>query len=226
MHVTDLPERTQDYLKELFNHEERSGVNLPLALGDLAAALDQKLPTASEAVKRLAAKDLVVHERYRGVTLTDLGRDMARQVARRHRLLESFLVTTLGYTWDEVHEEADLLEHACSYRFIARLDAHLDFPTRDPHGDPIPRADGSIDPLSPQTLDEVPAGTTVIMEQVNDSDPELLRFLAAQNMRPGSTVDIVEAPMAGLLHIAVDGGKPFALAQVAAHEITVRSSTD
>ena len=226
MHVTDLPERTQDYLKELFNHEERSGVNLPLALGDLAAALDQKLPTASEAVKRLAAKDLVVHERYRGVTLTDLGRDMAWQVARRHRLLESFLVTTLGYTWDEVHEEADLLEHACSDRFIARLDAHLDFPTRDPHGDPIPRADGSIDPLSPQTLDEVPAGTTVIMEQVNDSDPELLRFLAAQNMRPGSTVDIVEAPMAGLLHIAVDGGKPFALAQVAAHEITVRSSTD
>ena len=226
MHVTDLPERTQDYLKELFNHEERSGVNLPLALGDLAAALDQKLPTASEAVKRLAAKDLVVHERYRGVTLTDLGRDMAWQVARRHRLLESFLVTTLGYTWDEVHEEADLLEHACSDRFIARLDAHLDFPTRDPHGDPIPRADGSIDPLYPQTLDEVPAGTTVIMEQVNDSDPELLRFLAAQNMRPGSTVDIVEAPMAGLLHIAVDGGKPFALAQVAAHEITVRSSTD
>lgn len=226
MHVTDLPERTQDYLKELFNHEERSGVNLPLALGDLAAALDQKLPTASEAVKRLAAKDLVVHERYRGVTLTDLGRDMARQVARRHRLLESFLVTTLGYTWDEVHEEADLLEHACSDRFIARLDAHLDFPTRDPHGDPIPRADGSIDPLSPQTLDEVPAGTTVIMEQVNDSDPELLRFLAAQNMRPGSTVDIVEAPMAGLLHIAVDGGKSFALAQVAAHEITVRSTTD
>lgn len=226
MHVTDLPERTQDYLKELFNHEERSGVNLPLALGDLAAALDQKLPTASEAVKRLAAKDLVVHERYRGVTLTDLGRDMARQVARRHRLLESFLVTTLGYTWDEVHEEADVLEHACSDRFIARLDAHLDFPTRDPHGDPIPRADGSIDPLSPQTLDEVPAGTTVIMEQVNDSDPELLRFLAAQNMRPGSTVDIVEAPMAGLLHIAVDGGKSFALAQVAAHEITVRSSTD
>jgi len=226
MHVTDLPERTQDYLKELFNHEERSGVNLPLALGDLAAALDQKLPTASEAVKRLAAKGLVVYERYRGVTLTDLGRDLARQVARRHRLLESFLVTTLGYTWDEVHEEADVLEHACSDRFIARLDAHLDFPTRDPHGDPIPRADGSIDPLSPQTLDEVPAGTTVIMEQVNDSDPELLRFLAAQNMRPGSTVDIVEAPMAGLLHIAVDGGKPFALAQVAAHEITVRSSTD
>src|SRR5699024_9250846 len=226
MHVTDLPERTQDYLKELFDHEERSGVNLPLALGDLAAALDQKLPTASEAVKRLAAKDLVVHERYRGVTLTDLGRDMARQVARRHRLLESFLVTTLGYTWDEVHEEADVLEHACSDRFIARLDAHLDFPTRDPHGDPIPRADGSIDPLSPQTLDEVPAGTTVIMEQVNASDPELLRFLAAQNMRPGSTVDIVEAPMAGLLHIAVDGGKPFALAQVAAHEITVCSSTD
>src|SRR5690625_2057098 len=104
MHVTDLPERTQDYLKELFDHEERNGVDLPLALGDLAAALEQKLPTASEAVKRLAAKDLVVHERYRGVMLTELGRDLSRQVARRHRLLETFLVDTLGYTWDRSEE--------------------------------------------------------------------------------------------------------------------------
>lgn len=222
MHVTDLPERTQDYLKELFDHEERNGVDLPLALGDLAAALEQKLPTASEAVKRLAAKDLVVHERYRGVMLTELGRDLSRQVARRHRLLETFLVDTLGYTWDEVHDEADVLEHACTDRFIARLDAHLNHPTRDPHGDPIPRADGSIDPLSTSTLDEIAVGHKVIMEQVNDDDPELLRFLAVQNMRPGAEVELVQPPLAGLLHISVDGGEPFALAAVAAHEITVR----
>lgn len=223
MHVTDLPERTQDYLKELFDHEERNGVDLPLALGDLAAALEQKLPTASEAVKRLAAKDLVVHERYRGVMLTELGRDLSRQVARRHRLLETFLVDTLGYTWDEVHDEADVLEHACTDRFIARLDAHLNYPTRDPHGDPIPRADGSIDPLSTSTLDEIAVGHKVIMEQVNDDDPELLRFLAVQNMRPGAEVELVQPPLAGLLHISVDGGEPFALAAVAAHEITVRT---
>ena len=223
MHVTDLPERTQDYLKELFDHEERNGVDLPLALGDLAAALEQKLPTASEAVKRLAAKDLVVHERYRGVMLTELGRDLSRQVARRHRLLETFLVDTLGYTWDEVHDEADVLEHACTDRFIARLDAHLNYPTRDPHGDPIPRADGSIDPLSTSTLDEIVVGHKVIMEQVNDDDPELLRFLAVQNMRPGAEVELVQPPLAGLLHISVDGGEPFALAAVAAHEITVRT---
>ena len=222
MHVTDLPERTQDYLKELFDHEERNGVDLPLALGDLAAALEQKLPTASEAVKRLAAKDLVVHERYRGVMLTELGRDLSPQVARRHRLLETFLVDTLGYTWDEVHDEADVLEHACTDRFIARLDAHLNYPTRDPHGDPIPRADGSIDPLSTSTLDEIAVGHKVIMEQVNDDDPELLRFLAVQNMRPGAEVELVQPPLAGLLHISVDGGEPFALAAVAAHEITVR----
>ena len=223
MHVTDLPERTQDYLKELFDHEERNGVDLPLALGDLAAALEQKLPTASEAVKRLAAKDLVVHERYRGVMLTELGRDLSRQVARRHRLLETFLVDTLGYTWDEVHDEADVLEHACTDRFIARLDAHLNYPTRDQHGDPIPRADGSIDPLSTSTLDEIAVGHKVIMEQVNDDDPELLRFLAVQNMRPGAEVELVQPPLAGLLHISVDGGEPFALAEVAAHEITVRA---
>lgn len=226
MHVTDLPERTQDYLKELFDHEERNGVDLPLALGDLAAALNQKLPTASEAVKRLAAKELVVHERYRGVTLTELGRDLSRQVARRHRLLETFLVETLGYTWDEVHDEADVLEHACTDRFIARLDAHLNHPTRDPHGDPIPRADGSTDPLSARTLAEVTVGQKVIMEQVNDDDAELLRFLAAQNMRPGAEVELTQPPLAGLLHISVDGGEPFALAEVAAHEITVRSNTE
>ena len=226
MHVTDLPERTQDYLKELFDHEERNGVDLPLALGDLAAALNQKLPTASEAVKRLAAKELVVHERYRGVMLTELGRDLSRQVARRHRLLETFLVETLGYTWDEVHDEADVLEHACTDRFIARLDAHLNHPTRDPHGDPIPRADGSIDPLSTCTLVGLSVGQQVIMEQVNDDDPELLRFLAAQNMRPGTEVELVQPPLAGLLHISVDGGEPFALAEVAAHEITVRSNTE
>lgn len=226
MHVTDLPERTQDYLKELFDHEERNGVDLPLALGDLAAALNQKLPTASEAVKRLAAKELVVHERYRGVTLTELGRDLSRQVARRHRLLETFLVETLGYTWDEVHDEADVLEHACTDRFIARLDAHLNHPTRDPHGDPIPRADGSTDPLSARTLAEVTVGQKVIMEQVNDDDAELLRFLAAQNMRPGTEVELVQPPLAGLLHISVDGGEPFVLAEVAAHEITVRSNTE
>ena len=226
MHVTDLPERTQDYLKELFDHEERNGVDLPLALGDLAAALNQKLPTASEAVKRLAAKELVVHERYRGVTLTEFGRDLSRQVARRHRLLETFLVETLGYTWDEVHDEADVLEHACTDRFIARLDAHLNHPTRDPHGDPIPRADGSTDPLSARTLAEVAVGQKVIMEQVNDDDPELLRFLAAQNMRPGTEIELVQPPLAGLLHISVDGGEPFALAEVAAHEITVRSNAE
>ncbi|GJN41586.1 metal-dependent transcriptional regulator [Corynebacterium ammoniagenes] len=226
MHVTDLPERTQDYLKELFDHEERNGVDLPLALGDLAAALNQKLPTASEAVKRLAAKELVVHERYRGVMLTELGRDLSRQVARRHRLLETFLVETLGYTWDEVHDEADVLEHACTDRFIGRLDAHLNHPTRDPHGDPIPRADGSIDPLSTCTLVGLSVGQKVIMEQVNDDDPELLRFLAAQNMRPGTEVELVKPPLAGLLHISVDGGEPFALAEVAAREITVRSNTE
>src|SRR5699024_11629900 len=117
---------------------------------------------------------------------------LSRQVARRHRLLETFLVDTLGYTWDEVHDEADVLEHACTDRFIARLDAHLNYPTRDPHGDPIPRADGSIDPLSTSTLDGIAVGHKGIMEQVNDDDPELLRFLAVQNMRPGAEVELVQ----------------------------------
>ena len=105
MHVSELPERTQDYLKILWNHEEKAGRDTAMPLGDLAKAAGQKLPTTSEAVKRLAAKGLVEHERYFGVRLVREGRELAVAMVRRHRLLETFLVRTLGYTWDEVHED-------------------------------------------------------------------------------------------------------------------------
>ena len=127
MHLSDLPERTQDYLKVLWDLSEHSG-GAPIALKELAGRLNQKVPTASEAVKRLVAQGLVEHERYAGVSLTPEGQALSMGMVRRHRLLETFLVKELGYTWDEVHEDADLLEHACSDRFIDRLDQHLGHP--------------------------------------------------------------------------------------------------
>ncbi|WJY88892.1 Iron-dependent repressor IdeR [Corynebacterium confusum] len=222
MHVSDLPERTQDYLKVLWDYEEHHGEGTPMALGELATALQQKLPTASEAVKRLAKQKLVVHERYFGVGLTPTGRELAVVMARRHRLLETFLVRTLGYSWDEVHAEADALEHATSDRFVDAIDAHLGHPVRDPHGDPIPRADGSSEPLSPQRLAQAEPGAEVILEQVNDSDPELLRYLDRFAVHPGSALRVVAAPMAGLLEVETSAGATFTVAEGVAQEMVVR----
>ncbi|MGV0396057.1 metal-dependent transcriptional regulator, partial [Corynebacterium uberis] len=131
MHITDLPVRSQDYLKKIYDRQEWGG---GAALSDLAAALGQRRSTASEAIKRLAGDGLVNHEPYGDITLTDQGRDLAVALVRRHRLIETFLVTHLGYPVEEIHDEAEVLEHSVSDTFIARLDAVLGHPLRDPHG--------------------------------------------------------------------------------------------
>lgn len=221
MHLHDLPERTQDYLKVLWDLSEHlDGQAVPLK--QIAQRTGQKVPTASEAIKRLAAQGLVNHERYAGVTLTEEGMALAMGMVRRHRLLETFLVQELGYTWDEVHADADLLEHACSDLFIARLDAHLGSPTRDPHGDPIPNAQGVIDVLEGDTLDRAPVGVPLIIERVCDEDPEFLRYLDRCGVDVGDEV-VVTARIAGLVEVR-HGAEEFSLAEVAAREVTVRSA--
>lgn len=221
MDLAELPERTQDYLKEMFNYEEKTGVDSPVSLGDLATAMGQKLPTTTEAIKRLAAQGLVNYERYKGATLTTAGREMAVQMARKHRLIEAFLVNSLGYSWDEVHSEADKLEHACSELFIQRIDALLGHPSRDPHGDPIPRSDGSVDRLSRLVLANAQPGEKIVMEQVNDSDPELLRYLAEHEVLPGTNLIVKSPARAGLIEVEVEGGRVITLAELAAREISV-----
>lgn len=221
MHLHDLPERTQDYLKVLWDLSEHlDGEAVPLK--QIAQRTGQKVPTASEAIKRLAAQGLVNHERYAGVTLTEEGMALAMGMVRRHRLLETFLVQELGYTWDEVHADADLLEHACSDLFIERLDAHLGSPTRDPHGDPIPNAQGVIDVLEGDTLDRAPVGVPLIIERVCDEDPEFLRYLDRCGVDVGDEV-VVTARIAGLVEVR-HGAEEFSLAEVAAREVTVRSA--
>lgn len=218
LRLADLPERTQDYLKVLWDIAEHTGGDA-VPLGELARRTGQKLPTASEAVKRLAAQRLVYHERYSGVQLTEEGRRLAMGMVRRHRLLETFLVTTLGYTWDEVHEDADRLEHACSDLFVERLDALLGSPARDPHGDPIPDPEGRIEDLGTATLADAPVGATVAIERVRDEDAELLRYLQEHGVRVGESVT-VEAVVAGLVQVRV-GDTVMPLALDAAREITV-----
>ena len=219
MHLHDLPERTQDYLKVVWDLSEHLG-GQAVPLKQIAQRTGQKVPTATEAIKRLAAQGLVHHERYAGVSLTKEGKALAMGMVRRHRLLETFLVQELGYTWDEVHADADLLEHACSDRFIERLDAHLGSPTRDPHGDPIPDAQGVIDVLEGGTLDSAPVDVPLIIQRVCDEDSELLRYLDRCGIGVGDEV-VVAARIAGLVEVR-HGADEFSLAEVAARDVTVR----
>ncbi|MGP6173862.1 metal-dependent transcriptional regulator [Corynebacterium sp. A21] len=219
MHVSELPDRSQDYLKAIWNVAEYSGE--PAALGELAARVGQKTTTAAEAIRRLASKGLVENEPYRGITLTEAGRELAVAMVRRHRLLETFLVQVLGYSWDEVHEDAELLEHSVSDRFVARIDAHLGHPARDPHGDPIPDAEGQLPPVEWISLAAVVAGDTVTVEQADDRDPQLLRYLSAHGLIPGTQLTVLGPPVAGMLKVEV-AGEDVVLAETSLADIRVR----
>lgn len=236
MHIGELPQRTQEYLKLLWGISERageSGGQASVSLSELSRRAQQKNSTTSEAIKRLQSRGLVEHEPYSGVRLTELGARLAVTMIRRHRLIETFLVETLGYTWDEIHADADLLEHAATDRFIDRIDELLNFPTRDPHGDPIPSADGRVEDLGVMSLAECTPGMPVIIEQVNDEDPELLRYLAAHGIAPGSKVCVTSPSVAGLVHVQVltpiveePIGDPVALAIKAAADVKISVADD
>ena len=142
----------------------------------LAERIGVSASTASESIRKLADQGLVDHEKYGAVTLTDAGRAAALAMVRRHRLMETFLVRELGYSWDEVHDEAEVLEHAVSDRMLARIDAKLGHPTRDPHGDPIPAADGHVPSPDARQLSVCRDGDTGVVARISDADPEMLRY--------------------------------------------------
>src|SRR6476620_2081569 len=148
-----------------------------LPMGQLAAAVGVTPGTATTMVKALAEAGLVNYEPYTGVSLTRAGRKLATRVLRRHRLVELFLVQVMGLSWDEVHEEAELLEHVVSDRLIDRMDEMLGWPEVDPHGDPIPDADGVVKPQETQSLLTCPLKTPVTVTRVADQDRDFLRFV-------------------------------------------------
>ncbi|WJY68654.1 metal-dependent transcriptional regulator [Corynebacterium auris] len=218
MDVSALPFKTQDYLKVVFDLTERTGA--PATMGVIAGRMGQRASTTTEGVKRLAEKGLLAHEPYSGISLTEKGREVALVMVRRHRLIETYLVEQLGYSWDEVHEEADQLEHAVSETFIARIDALLGHPTRDPHGDPIPTATGEIEALQVQTLASLPEDATGVVERINDSDAELLRYLAEVGIRPGVGVRMTGTRFAGMRLVRA-GEREVALADAALEAVDV-----
>jgi DtxR family Mn-dependent transcriptional regulator len=175
----------EDYLKVIYAHTEWQAD--PITSGALAARLGLAASSVTEMVKKLVTQGLVVHEPYGAIELTPDGTALALRMLRRHRLIETWLVERIGYTWDEVHDEAEVLEHAVSDRLLEALDAQLGHPVRDPHGDPIPTAAGVVERPAARQLSEVDGGVVV---RISDRDPALLRQLEAQ----GITVDALVTP--------------------------------
>ena len=194
----------EDYVKAVYRVEEERGT--AATTSELAAQLHVTASSASAMVKRLAMQGLVTHEPYRGVQLTGPGRRLALRVVRRHRLVELFLVESLGLSWDQVHDEAEVLEHAVSPRLEAAIAARLGNPDRDPHGDPIPTAEGSLPREDAERLAGLPAGSSGVLVRVSDTDPTKLRYLAAQQIALGDRIEVVERqPFGGSLSVRVNG---------------------
>ena len=180
----------QDYAKAIYALERRVGDTV--STNALAERLGVTAASASGMVKRLGELGLVEHQPYRGVSLTDDGRRVALEVMRHHRLLELYLVETLGVPWDRVHQEAEVLEHVLSEELEELIAAKLGDPTHDPHGDPIPTRDLTIEEGSTQSLQALEVGAVGTLARVSDSDPEMLRFLAERGIAPGDALEVVD----------------------------------
>jgi DtxR family transcriptional regulator, Mn-dependent transcriptional regulator len=194
-----LPSSTvENYLKAIFHGQsaaaraEHAGGDSPLLvpMGQVAASLGVTPGTATTMVKALAESGLAEYEPYTGVRLTAAGERLAVLVLRRHRLVELFLVQVLGMSWDEVHDDAEQLEHVVSERLIERIDQMLGRPTHDPHGDPIPSPEGTIAERPLDNLLSCPIGTPLRVTRIADQDPAFLRFIEKHDLKPGRPVEV------------------------------------
>jgi DtxR family Mn-dependent transcriptional regulator len=215
-----MPSSTvENYIKRLYLEQQRSADRL-VPLGRLAAAMGVVPGTATAMVKALDEDGLVHYEPRSGVRLSRSGERLALHVLRRHRLLELFLVKVLGLDWSEVHDEAEVLEHAISEKVLQRIDTALGHPTFDPHGDPIPDAAGEFAHRQVQTLADCAAGREVQVARVESEDAQFLRFADEHGLVPGSNV-LVEKndPVADAVTVRAAGREPVVVGRAVARRI-------
>jgi DtxR family transcriptional regulator, Mn-dependent transcriptional regulator len=194
----------EDYLKAILQLEEAGGASTSA----IAERLGISQPSVTQMTKKLAAAGLVTRIPYRGVTLTESGRLIALEVLRHHRLLERYLADALGLPLEDVHAEADRLEHVLSEEVEARIDAALGYPTHDPHGDPIPDAQLHLEAIERRTLSELAPGERTTVAGVPDRDADLLRYLTELALVPGATVELVlHAPFGGPVTVRSGSGQ-------------------
>ncbi|MCT2357201.1 metal-dependent transcriptional regulator [Brevibacterium casei] len=217
MRAGEVSEVSQDYLKAIWSAREWGGD--PMTATELAQRFGTTKANATEVLKRLDELGLIHRVPYRPPELTAAGETIAVSMVRRHRLIETFLVESLGYSWDEVHDEAESLEHAASDLLIDRIDEFLGHPAADPHGDPIPGPDGAVEShRTSLLLAEADPGTYVVL-RVSDADPEMLAILAEAGLRPGAAVMVVPGAGEGMVAVAVDGGAPTEIESAAASAV-------
>jgi DtxR family Mn-dependent transcriptional regulator len=209
----------EDYLKAVWMLQQAES---PVSTSRIAERLGLTSAAVTAMVKRLAEQGLLRHEPYYGVRLTAPGELAALRIIRRHRVLELFLVETLGYEWDRVHEEAERLEHAASDELIERLARLLGEPDRDPHGNAIPSADGEVDLARYPSLGDLVPGQPRRILEVEVEEPEQLRYLGSLNLYPGAQVEVVaKSPFEGPVTLAVNG-EPAVISHSLAQRIRVR----
>jgi DtxR family Mn-dependent transcriptional regulator len=196
----------EDYVKTIYAHTEWQAD--PITPSELAGRLGLAASSVTEMVKKLAASGLVTHVPYGAVTLTEDGRMLALRMVRRHRLIETWLVESFGYSWDEVHDEAEVLEHALSDRLLDAIADQLGHPVRDPHGDPIPAPDGAVVQPDAVQLSSAADGQSGRVVRISDRNPKLLRYLEGEGIRLDCVVDVVgRRPFGGALSVRVDGSE-------------------
>jgi DtxR family Mn-dependent transcriptional regulator len=210
----------ENYLKAIY-HLQGQGEDR-VKTKDLAGALDISHSSVTNMLKSLSRDGLVDYKPYKGARLSDQGVHAALKVIRNHRLIEIFLVKTLDYEWDEVHQEAERLEHAVSEKLADRIDDYLGRPKFDPHGDPIPTSAGEIDHPDGVPLDEIEAGRTVRIERVLDQDPEVLRYLDEIGLTPHTELDVEEVmPVGGQISISLPKDEAKTVSQALASRLLV-----
>lgn len=215
---------TEDYVRAIYTHTEWQPDEITTS--GLADRLGLAVSSVTEMVKKLRAAGLVRHIPYGAVSLTDRGLALALGMVRRHRLIETWLVASHGYGWDEVHDEAEVLEHAISDRLLDSIDRELGHPTRDPHGDPIPRADLSVPRVDAMLLGDAAEGVPGTVVRISDRDPELLRHLAAHSIDLETSIVITgRTPFGGDLQLSIDGSS-VTIGADAARAIWIASTAD
>ena len=194
----------ENYIKAIYHLEMNSEGGI--STNSIAKKLETKASSVTDMIRKLSDKDLVIYKKYQGVTLTELGKKTAANIVRKHRLWEVFLVEKLNFSWDEVHDVAEQLEHIKSPKLIHQLDALLGFPTHDPHGDPIPDASGNINPIEKFLLSTLQENESGICVGVEDSSAGFLQYLDKKGIELGKKITILEKEdFDNSLSIQIDG---------------------
>lgn len=215
-----LSKAEENYLKAIYHLLEKGGD--VVSTNKIADVMDTSASSVTDMIKKLAVKKLLNYKKYHGATLTKLGRNSAVEIIRKHRLWETFLVNKLNFTWDEVHDIAEQLEHIRSPILVSKLDEFLGFPKFDPHGDPIPNTDGVFNRIKNRPLNTLDMGECASITSVNDSHPSLLKYLNKLNVKIGSNVEVTEKiEFDNSLEIILDGKNSIVLTEEIAKTILV-----